>query len=133
MDKILKAEVFIHFDGQLRGAHLILDYTPISKSFQVLKCVIKAKDPRLHRISAVAPGFLIIGPVPEGTLATILILEGTLATTPIPEGIPRVATPLQHAAEEATSSQPTVKEEEEEEDRGVVELTDSEDEFVVFD
>ena len=115
MDKILKAEVFIHFDGQLRGAHLILDYTPISKSFQALKCVIKAKDPRLHRISVVAPGFLIIGPVPEGTLATILILEGTLATTPIPEGIPRVAT-----------------EEEEEEDRGVVELTNSEDELVVF-
>ena len=63
---------------------------------------------------------------------TIPIPEGTLATTPIPEGIPRVAPPLQRAVEEATSSQPSVKEEEEEEDRGVVELTDSEDEFTVF-
>ena len=33
LDKILKAEVFVHIDGQLRVAHLILDYIPISKSF----------------------------------------------------------------------------------------------------
>ena len=40
LDKILKAEVFVHSDGQPRAAHLILRYTPISKSFQALKCVI---------------------------------------------------------------------------------------------
>ena len=33
LDKILKAEVFVHSDGQLRAAHLILGDTPISKSF----------------------------------------------------------------------------------------------------
>ena len=92
----------------------------------------KAKDPRLHRISIAVLGFLVIGPVPEGTLATVPLPKGTFATTPTPEGIPRVAPPLQHVAEEAISSQPTTKEEEEEEDRGVVELTDSEDEFAVF-
>ena len=81
LDKILKAEVFIHIDGQLRAAHLILDYIPISKSFQALRCVIKAKDPRLHRISVAAPGFLISGPIPKGTLTT----------DPIPEGIPKVS------------------------------------------
>ena len=124
MDKILKAEVFVHSNGQLRAVHLILGNTPISKSFQAHKCVIKAKDPQLHQISVAAPGFLITG----------LILEGTLATIPIPEGVPRVAPPLQRAVEEATSSQLNVKEEEEEEeDKGVVELTDSEEEFVVFD
>ena len=124
MDKILKAEVFVHSDGQLRAVHLILGNTPISKSFQAPKCVIKAKDPQLHRISVAALGFLVTG----------LILEGTLATIPIPEGVPRVAPPLQRAVEEATSSQLNVKEEEEEEeDKGVVELTDSEEEFVVFD
>ena len=48
LDKILKVEVFVHTGGQLRVAHLILDYIPISESFQVPKCVIKAKDPRLH-------------------------------------------------------------------------------------
>ena len=47
LDKILKAEVFIHTDSHLRVAHLILDYFPISKSFQAPKCIIKARDPRL--------------------------------------------------------------------------------------
>ena len=62
LDKILKAEVFVHTDGQLRAAHLILDYIPISKSFQAPKCVIKARDPRLHWISVAAPNFLLTGP-----------------------------------------------------------------------
>ena len=83
LDKVLKAEVFVHTDGQLRASQLILDYTLISKSFQVLKCVIKAKDPYLHQISIAAPGFLIFGS----------ILEGTLFTNPIPEGIPKEALP----------------------------------------
>ena len=83
LDKILKAEVFVHSEGQLRAAHLILGYTSISKSYQVPKCVIKAKNPRLHRISVAVPGFLINGP----------ILEGTLTTNPIPGGIPKVALP----------------------------------------
>ena len=82
--------MFVHTDGQLRVTHLILDYIPISKSFQAPKCVIKARDPCLHRISVAAPGFLITGPVPEGILTS----------NPIPEGIPRVALPFQRAAEE---------------------------------
>ena len=45
LDQILKAEVFVHSDSQLRAAHLILDYDPISKDFQAPKNVIKAKDP----------------------------------------------------------------------------------------
>ena len=64
LDKILKAKVFVHTDGQLRAAHMILDYVLISKSFLVPKCVIKARDPRLQRISVATPGFLIAGPVP---------------------------------------------------------------------
>ena len=38
LDKILKAKVFLHKDGQLRVAHLILNYTSISSSFQAPKC-----------------------------------------------------------------------------------------------
>ena len=118
LDKILKVEVFVHTDGQLRAAHLILDYIPISKSLQALKCVIKARDPCLHRINVATLGFLTTGPIPEGILTT----------TPIPEGIPRVALPFQRAAkEEATPSQPLSKEEEE-----VVEVSDSEDDFEIF-
>ena len=55
LEKILKAEVFVHIDGQLRAAYLILDYIPISKSFQAPKCIIKARNPRLHQISVAAP------------------------------------------------------------------------------
>ena len=80
LDKILKVEVFVHKDEQLRAAHLFLDYILISNAFQAPKCVIKAKDPHLQRISVAALGFLTTGSIPEGTLAT----------DPIPKGIPRV-------------------------------------------
>ena len=46
--KILKAEIFVHTDGQLRTAHLILGYNPLSSSVQLPKCVIKEKDSLLH-------------------------------------------------------------------------------------
>ena len=49
-------------DGQLRAAHLILGYMPISRVFQAPRCVIRAEDPRLHRISVAYEGFV----VPEG-------------------------------------------------------------------
>ena len=96
----------------------ILSYTPTSMTFQVLKCVIKARDPRLHQINVATISFLIFGPIPEGVLNT----------NPIPEGIPRV---------EASSSSPIVKEneeeeEEEEEEGEIVEVSDSEDNFDVF-
>ena len=108
LDKILKVEVFVHIDGQLRAAHLILEYIPISKRFLAPKCVIKARDPRLHRINVVVPSFL----VPD----------------PIPTSIQQVELPFQRVAEEeATPSQPTIKEKEQ-----VVEVSDFEDEFEVF-
>ena len=100
--------MLIHSDGQFRATHLILNYTPIFKSYQASKCVIKAKEPRLHQISVAAPGFL--------------------TTNPIPEGITKVALPFQRTAEEeATPSQPTIKEGEE-----VVEVSDLEEDFEVF-
>ena len=97
LDKILRAEVFVHENSQLRAAHLILGYKPISTRFQAPKCVIKAKDPRLYHISVTVPRFLL----PEG----IPIPEGALVAQSIPEGIPKVAFPSQHPANEATSSQ----------------------------
>ena len=63
LDKLLKAEIYVNeADGQLRAAHLILGYTPLSFAFQALRCVITARDPRLHRISVAYEGFI----VPEG-------------------------------------------------------------------
>ena len=110
--------MFVHSDGQLRAAHLILSYTLISKSYQAMKCVIKANDPHLHRISVVVPDFL--------------------TTDSILEGIPKVTSPLQYTTRKATSSHPVIKEEGEEEkkekekEEEVVEVSDSEDEFSIF-
>lgn len=47
LNRIPQFEIFLHKDGQLPVAHVILGYTPISSSFQSLKHVIKAKDPWL--------------------------------------------------------------------------------------
>ena len=72
LDRVLKAEIYVNeADGQLRAAHLILGYTPLSFGFQAPKCVIRARDPRLHRISVAYEGFI----VPEGI--------------PLPQYIPR--------------------------------------------
>ena len=95
---------------------------PISKSYQASKCIIKAKDPRLHRISVTTSGFLTTSPIPKGTLTT----------DPILEGIPKVALPPQYTTGEATSSHPAITKEEEEKEEEVVEVSDSKDEFKVF-
>ena len=58
LNRILKSEIFLHRDGQLRAVHVILKFTPISKCFQSLKHVINAKDPRLALIDVVVPRFL---------------------------------------------------------------------------
>ena len=110
-------------DGQLRAAHLILGYTPLSFAFQAPKYVIRAHDLRLQRISVAYSRFV----VPEG----ILLPRDTPSTQPL-----FVANLLVGAS----ASQPVLREEEdrgeeEEEERNldeVVDLTDSSDEFEVF-
>ena len=122
MDRILQAEIYVNeSDGQLRAAHLILGYNPILCAFQAPSCVIRAKDPRLCRISVAYEGFV----VPQGI--------------PLPRYSP-LAEPLPVAtlAAEATSSPPLVfqvKEEEEveREEEGFVDLTLSTDDYEVFD
>ena len=56
-------------NGQLKAALLILEYTSISRAFQAPRCVIKARDPRLHHISVAYEGFVVPEgiPIPEGT------------------------------------------------------------------
>ena len=84
-----------------------LRYTPISRAFQAPKCVIKACDPCLHRISVTVEGFLL----PEGAS--------------VPEDIPLVG---------SSSSRLVVKEEGEktEKEEEVVEVGSSKDKFEVF-
>lgn len=58
---LLKLEIFIHKDGQLRAAHLILGYKPSTKCFQSMK------DTQLALIDVAVPRFLLSESPPEGT------------------------------------------------------------------
>ena len=123
---MLQAEIYVNeVDGQLRAAHLILGYTPLSFTFQAPKYVITTRKPQLCCISVANQGFV----VPEGV--------------PLLRDIPHtqslfVATLLAGAS----ASQPILREEEdrreeeeEEEERNlgeVVDLTDSSNKFEVF-
>ena len=123
LDRILQSEVYVNeLDGQLRAAHLILGYTPISRAFQAPRCVIKAKDPRLHRISVAYEGFVVLEgiPLPTSTPLTQLLPVATLSV-----GVPSPSPILQEGEEEE-------EEEEEPEEEGFMDLTESTDEFEVF-
>ena len=106
-------------DGQLRVTHLILRYTPILRAFQAPRCVIRARNPWLHRISVAYEGFV----VPQG----IHFPRYPPFTQPLPVATLTVG---------ATSSPLIlhVKEEEEaaQEEEGFVDLTESTDDYEVF-
>ena len=62
LETVLCAEVFVNESNhQVRAAHKILGYDPIQRSFAALKSVIKAKDPRLQKITVVKHGFFLPG------------------------------------------------------------------------
>ena len=106
-------------DGQLRATHLILGYTPISFAFQAPRCVIRAKDSRLHRISVAYEGFV----VPEGiSLPRYTPLTQPLPVATLSTGVPSPSPILQVEDEE----------EEEQKEEGFVDLTESTNDFEVF-
>ena len=106
-------------DGQLREVHLILGYMPISIAFQALTYVIRAKDPRLHRISVAYEGFVVLEgiPLPTSTPFTQPFPVATLLA-----GVPSLSPILLEGEEE----------EEEQKDEGFVDLAEFADEFEVF-
>ena len=126
LNRILQAEVYVNkADGQLWVAHLILGYTPLSLAFQAPKYVIKARDSQLHRISVAYQGFV----VPEG----IPIPEGTSRTQPLFVATPSIgASSSQLILEEGEEGKEEEEEEEEKGSEGIVNLTDSSNEFEVF-
>ena len=120
LDRILQSEVYINeADGQLRIAHLILVYTPISRAFQAPRCMIRAKDPRLHRISVAYEGFVVLAGIPLPT------------STPFTQPLP-VATLSAGVPSPSPILQEWEKEGEEQKDEGFVDLTESADKFEVF-
>ena len=58
LNKVLRFEIFMSEDRQLRAINLILDFEPLSNQFQDVGQAIRAGDPRLTRIDVSVPGFL---------------------------------------------------------------------------
>ena len=121
LDRILQAEVYVNkSDGELRATHLILRYNPISCAFQAPTCVIRARDPRLHRISVAYEGFV----VPQGIpLPRYLPLTEPLPVSTLPIGATSPPPPIFQVEEE---------EEAEQEEQGFVDLTVSTDDYEIF-
>ena len=58
LNYLLRSQIFVNDDGQLRATYLILDYKPLSRTFQEVGNAIKANDYRLARIDMSRPHFL---------------------------------------------------------------------------
>ena len=58
LNYLLRSEIFINEDRQLRATHLILDYKPISRIFQDAGQALRAGSSRLARIDVSKPRFL---------------------------------------------------------------------------
>ena len=59
LNRVLRFEVFVNEDRQLRAVHLILDFKPSSDKFQDMGNAIRMGDPRLARIDVLVPKFLV--------------------------------------------------------------------------
>ena len=57
LNKVLRSEVFVSEDRQLRVIHLILNFEPLSNKFQDVGHAIRAGDPRICRIDVTVPRF----------------------------------------------------------------------------
>ena len=82
LNYLLRSQIFVNDDGQLRAVHLILDFERISRSFLDVGNSIQADDHRLARIDVSRPGFLAPYDLPP-------------VDHPIPQGIPFAVQPLQ--------------------------------------
>ena len=51
LNRVLRSEVFVSEDKQLRAVHLILDFKPLSDKFQDVGNAIPAGDPRLLELT----------------------------------------------------------------------------------
>ena len=58
LNYLLRSEIFVSEDRQLRAVHLILDFEPISEIYQEIGHAIKVGDPRLDQIDVLIPNFL---------------------------------------------------------------------------
>ena len=98
------SQIFVNDNEQLRAAHLILDYEPLSRTFLDVGNSIRANDYRLAHIDVSRSGFLAPHDLPP-------------VDHPIPQGIPLAVQPLQQVlleqaiVEEGTASSSSLEEE----------------------
>ena len=81
LNYLLRSEIFVSEDGQLRAIHLILDYEPLSRIFQDVGQAIRLRSLRLARIDVSKTGFLARRDLPPVVL-------------PIPQNLPPAALSL---------------------------------------
>ncbi|XP_075663266.1 uncharacterized protein LOC142632823 [Castanea sativa] len=65
LNRVLRSEVFVSEDLQVRAAHLILGYDLISSDFQEIENAIIAGDRRRRRIHVARPHFLADHDIPD--------------------------------------------------------------------
>jgi len=58
LNYLLRSEIYVAEDGQLRVCHLVLGYQPLTRAFQAIGHAIRAGSPRLARIDVSNPKFL---------------------------------------------------------------------------
>ena len=85
LNYLLRSQIFVNDDRQLRAAHLILDYEPLSRSFLDVGNAIGANDYRLACIDVSQPTFL----------ASYDLLP---VDHPIPQGVPLATQPIAGAS-----------------------------------
>ena len=78
LNYLLRSQIFVNDDGQLRATHLILDYEPLSRNFQEIGNSIRANDYWLACIDVSRPNFLAPHDLPP-------------VDHPILQGVPLVA------------------------------------------
>ena len=102
LNYLLRSQIFVNDDRQLRAAYLILDYKPISRTFLDVGNAIRANNYRLARIDVSRPHFLAPHDLPP-------------VDHPIPQGIPLAAQSLQQVplgqaiAEEGNASSSSLR------------------------
>ena len=82
LNYLLRSQIFVNDNEQLRATHLILDYEPILRTFLDVGNSIRANDYRLARINVSRPSFLTPRDLPP-------------VDHLIPQGIPLATQPLQ--------------------------------------
>ena len=81
LNYLLRSEIFVSEDKQLRAIHLILDFQPISEICQDVSNAIRAGDPRLACIDVSCPSFLAWDDLSPITLRLQEILPKVVAAS----------------------------------------------------